>query len=144
MVITDFDTFGSFLSPAKANAPLIVDPDAVLAGSIAFQRLEAVRSEPSKIFEPRCGSENCHTAARLIGKARELLDPLPVEEPFRPFVVAASDHRQILSRLYTVRQAYNKVLDQAEVERAPPPPWRARLKALDGHARSTTASLADD
>jgi hypothetical protein len=42
MVIYDFNFVGVFASPAKAETPLIVDADAVLAASTAFKCLQAV------------------------------------------------------------------------------------------------------
>jgi hypothetical protein len=42
MVIYDFNFVGVFACPAKAETPLIVDADAVLAASTAFKCLQAV------------------------------------------------------------------------------------------------------
>ena len=42
MVVHDFDFLGSGLGPSKAHAELVVDSDAVLAFSVAFQRFKSV------------------------------------------------------------------------------------------------------
>jgi len=42
VVISDFDPFRAVFSPDKAHAKLIVDPSAVLAPPIIFERLQAI------------------------------------------------------------------------------------------------------
>jgi len=42
MVIDNFDIVGVFTSPAKAETPLIVDADAVLAATVTFEGFQAV------------------------------------------------------------------------------------------------------
>lgn len=42
MVIHNFHVVGISVVPAKTNAPLVVDSDAVLASAIAFQRFEPI------------------------------------------------------------------------------------------------------
>jgi hypothetical protein len=37
VIVNDLDVFGSFGGPAEADAPLIVDANAVLALPVAFQ-----------------------------------------------------------------------------------------------------------
>jgi hypothetical protein len=41
VIIDDLDPFGA-LAPHKADAPLVIDPDAVLSASLPFQRFEAI------------------------------------------------------------------------------------------------------
>jgi hypothetical protein len=42
VVVDDFDFIRITFFPAKTNSPLIVDPDAMLSGSIALQSLQPV------------------------------------------------------------------------------------------------------
>lgn len=42
MIIYDFNLFRPAIRPAKANAPLIVNSNAVLTGSISLERFETV------------------------------------------------------------------------------------------------------
>jgi hypothetical protein len=42
MIIHNFDILGAGLRPAKANAPLVVYADAVLAFSVAIERFETI------------------------------------------------------------------------------------------------------
>ena len=43
MIINDLDLVGIFIPPGEVNAPLIVDPYAILTGTIAGQLLKAIR-----------------------------------------------------------------------------------------------------
>jgi hypothetical protein len=43
MVIDDLDVQGVTVTPPETDPPLLVDPDAVLALSIALQSLELIR-----------------------------------------------------------------------------------------------------
>ena len=42
MIIDDLNLFGCLLTPQETEAPLIVDPDAVLAAAVAGKRLQPV------------------------------------------------------------------------------------------------------
>ena len=92
MVIADFDTLHSVFSPAKTDAPLVVDPNAVLPDPIAFKCFEAVGWQTCRVFEPCRRGENRQSAARLIVKGAELFDTLSGQEPRCPLVAAALDH----------------------------------------------------
>lgn len=45
---------GSISLPGKANPPLIVDPDAVLSGSIPFQPFQSVARRGEQVLDVRC------------------------------------------------------------------------------------------
>jgi hypothetical protein len=53
VIVADFDIKGIAVAEAKAQTPLIVDPDRVLADAIACQGFEPVRLRPSQIFKSR-------------------------------------------------------------------------------------------
>ena len=42
VVVDDFDIGGPFLSPDETDAPLVIDPDGVLATTVAGQRFKPV------------------------------------------------------------------------------------------------------
>lgn len=42
MVISDFDFVGVAADPTEAQTPLVIDTDAVLTGTLAFERFEPV------------------------------------------------------------------------------------------------------
>ena len=42
MIISDFDVFCESIRPAKADPPLIIDANAILTGTIAFEGLKVI------------------------------------------------------------------------------------------------------
>jgi len=62
MVIHDFYVVGVALAPCEADAPLVVDPNAVLTLAVAFQRLELVSGEGRKRPEIRRRVEHVQLA----------------------------------------------------------------------------------
>jgi hypothetical protein len=57
VVVNDLDIVGVAVSPPEADAPLIVDADAVLAGSIAPQLLQPITRRHPEILEALGGIE---------------------------------------------------------------------------------------
>src|SRR5829696_2900235 len=52
VVVHDLDVLRASLGPGKADAPLVVDPDAVLAPSVAaLERLQPVARRDTKVVE---------------------------------------------------------------------------------------------
>ncbi len=49
MVIDDLDVEGIAISPAKANAPLVIDANTVLAGALPFKSLESIGGRDAKV-----------------------------------------------------------------------------------------------
>lgn len=49
MIVTELNVVGIAVSEAKANAPLIVDGNRVLAGAIASERMQAVAGRHPEI-----------------------------------------------------------------------------------------------
>lgn len=80
MVVDDGDLGDIALLPAEADAPLIVDADAVLTTPIAFQRFQPIGRRDTQILETGSGIEHAQLASgdRLdIGRqpARALTTP---------------------------------------------------------------------
>lgn len=51
MIIDNFHIFGAGIGPPKTDPPLIIDADAVLARTLAAQRLKAIARRHSQIIE---------------------------------------------------------------------------------------------
>jgi hypothetical protein len=51
MIINDFDISGFVIDPFKANAPLIVDSDAVLSGSVPLQFFKMIARRSQQILQ---------------------------------------------------------------------------------------------
>ena len=65
MIVDNFDFHGAALGPSKANAPLVVDANAVLALSVASQRFETMRRRNEEVGQPPGGHDTLdpHTSA---------------------------------------------------------------------------------
>ena len=64
MVIDNLDHLRATILPDEADAPLIVDPDAVLSPAIASECLEPVAGRRSEIREPGRRIEHVQLAER--------------------------------------------------------------------------------
>ena len=56
MVVSDLDVIGISVNEPKADAPLVIDPDAVLTGAISFQRFEPISWRHPEIIQRLGGS----------------------------------------------------------------------------------------
>jgi hypothetical protein len=84
------------LVPAKADAPLVVDANAMLSGAIAFQLLESVAGRHAQIVQCLCGVHDHQLAQHgTLKPARETTHRLAAKEPFRIPVPEALDHPTI-------------------------------------------------
>ena len=63
MVVDDFDIFRPSVAPSKADTPLVVDANAVLAQSPPGQRLEAVAARRSQLREATSPGSTIATSA---------------------------------------------------------------------------------
>jgi hypothetical protein len=68
MIVHDFDIVRTF-APSKADAPLIIDLDAVLTRTIAAQRFQSIAGRHPQIIKPRHGIEQLQLPSR---RARSL------------------------------------------------------------------------
>ena len=95
MVIDNLDIrwTGSAFRPFKANSPLIVDPDAILALSISLQRLKTVARQNSQISELNGGLQTIQVQPRSPYDTRECLDMLAGREIRGALVPIADDHK---------------------------------------------------
>ncbi len=94
MIVYDFDIArtGRIAVPTKADAPLIVDPDAPLAAAISLERFEPVPGEVRDIGQTcRCAKPIQHPF-RPLPKRLELLDPFASGEPLRARIRKIQDH----------------------------------------------------
>jgi hypothetical protein len=65
VVVDDLDVFGPCWSPAEADPPLLVDPDAVLPGTVAAQLLKPMARRDPHIFECLGCVQDDRTAGRF-------------------------------------------------------------------------------
>jgi hypothetical protein len=62
MIIDDLDKLGAAVTPDEADAPPVIDPDAVLTATVAFEYLKAITGRRPKIGKPGCGVQNVELA----------------------------------------------------------------------------------
>jgi hypothetical protein len=93
MVIDDFniDRAGRSLGPLKANPPLVVDTDAVLALAVALERFEPIAGQ-IEIVQRRGRVELVELHFGLALNPGKSLDPVPLGELPSSLVSEAHDH----------------------------------------------------
>ena len=74
MIIDDFNFFRPGVRPTKADSPLVVDPNAVLARAIPFERLKVIAGRNVQIIQAFSDFKLSEFASRDFGKSRELSD----------------------------------------------------------------------
>ena len=107
MIVHDLDIgrSGRPFRPLKADSPLIVDTDAVLAPAIALQRLEAVSRKDREIFQRGRRVELVELQLGLPGKSGERLDVFAFGELARTLVPEAYDYGRSIPTALSLRQA---------------------------------------
>src|SRR5712664_159634 len=103
------------VEPFKAQAPLIVNANAVLAFAVTKQGLKPIARQRGEISE-RCGrlqTVQLHPCGAL--KPGECLDVLPCGEVPRPLVPIADDHSPKITGLtrYVKRHEQEQLIPQA-------------------------------
>ena len=105
MIVHDLDFYSSFLRPDKAQAPLTVDADAVLAFAIVFKSLETVPWRHLQVIE-NCGPiQLCELAKCRALNVDPALNATAFKQGLRVLALEALDrHRWILTRrVYSVK-----------------------------------------
>ncbi len=90
---------GIAVPPPEADAPLIIDPDAMLASTVALELLQPVAGRHSQILQ-RLGGINSHQLPQHGALERRGIAPdaLPVEEPLRVPIGEVLDHWGMITR----------------------------------------------
>jgi hypothetical protein len=92
VVVNDFNVFGSMTGPAKADSPLVIDPDAVLPLSVAPQALQSIAGRHTQVIEAGGDLELPQLATGHDGDALEAPDALSLCEGFGVGTPKRSDH----------------------------------------------------
>ena len=93
VVINDLDLLGFTFAPDKADAVLIVDSDAVLSPSVAFESFQPVSRRAVQVFKVCSGVKHYEFSVRsLLNGLGYLSGMLPFEDPFGLFVLEACYH----------------------------------------------------
>ena len=98
MVIDDLHLIGVAAPPNEADPPLVIDPDAVLAGASGFERFEPVAGRLSQIIEIGCLVDLDQTPQRHpLHLGAEASNESSFENRLGLLVAEAQDHRVILA-----------------------------------------------
>lgn len=93
MVVDDRHAIGIAVSPSEADAPLIVDPYAVLTSATPFELLQSIRGWTTEIG--KCARVIEHPEfpkSDLLDISRQAARRLPREDPRRFLVAEGDDH----------------------------------------------------
>ena len=115
VVIGDFDVMGAILVPSEADAVLVVDPDRILPGAVALERLEPVARRGAQIIEPMGGVEHRQFSQGGPFDMHETADASMGGERCGVAAGKATDHMRYVSRIIL---SCNPALDTA-----PRPPY---------------------
>jgi hypothetical protein len=93
VIVHDLDVVSIAVSPAEADPPLIVDPDAVLSSTVAAESFQSVPRWYSEILKVHSGIQHPELAQRRVLRGRpEPGCPPPAEQALRVTVAEALDH----------------------------------------------------
>src|SRR6185312_4768911 len=99
MVVNDFNFMGVATLPEEADAPLVVDPDAVLAFAVALQGFQAIGWRNAEVIQGRRGIEHAELAARdLLDIGRQSPGCSSAPDLLRLLVGKAPDHAPTITR----------------------------------------------
>jgi len=93
VVVDDLDVFRAGRGPAEADPPLLVDPNAVGRGAVAFELLEPVPWRDSEVAQG-IGSikDQEFPQSDPLGVRIQLADSLPLPDTFGVFVSEGPQH----------------------------------------------------
>jgi hypothetical protein len=92
MIVRSLDVSWTIARPTKANAPLVVDPDRMLAFPIPLQCFEPIGRRDAQVTQPFSGIESFKlTTGNVKYLDREALGALTVEYCLRALALEAPD-----------------------------------------------------
>lgn len=98
MIVNDLDIERVSVFPLEADAPLLIDPDTVLALAIAFQRFQLIRRRNHEIAQIGGTVQILQFLTRpLLYLAIKSLHELTVEHRLCVLVPEASDHSRTIT-----------------------------------------------
>lgn len=110
MVINDLNVFGavSSLRPLEADAPLLIDPNAVLALPVARQGPQPVAGQPGQIPQVDCRFQNAQSLFGLMAEALKAGNPFAFGKALGFPVPVASDHVPAWQKIRSTSSVQNK------------------------------------
>lgn len=161
MVVGYLDVRGTLSRPAKAHAPLVIDPDAVLPLTVATQSLKPVRWRQTEIRQHDRGDDTLEPhPSPALNLRRQAASSVSTENAFGVFGVLVLEERQGNTLFATISPSDNSAVRTDEH-----PPWTSgrppasetwlvtrrtateypgclQLTSLSQHASRNTAAMA--
>ena len=98
MIIHNFNVVRVFTVPAEANAPLVIDADAVLANAVAFQGFQAVAGRQRQVTQfARAIKLRELPQGHALNLRRQAVVTPPLPQPLRFPASEVGNHRINLS-----------------------------------------------
>ena len=97
-MVDDLHVAGSVFRPAETDAPLGIDPDAVLARAVSAKCLQPIASQTGQVTQSVGTVEDGQAANGLVRECLEARDTASLEEPSGISVLEASDHASVGER----------------------------------------------
>lgn len=121
MIVDDFNQAGTdvALVPDKTDAPLVVDPDAVLALPVAGQPFKAIAGQSRKVSDVPGRIQTLEPVLGLPAEGLKRLDALSHGEAFGTRIPVAQDHW----KTYRYLRVTSSVHFQYEHNPGPVPAW---------------------
>lgn len=114
MIVDNLDVESIAILPPEADAPLLVNADAVLARAVAFECLELIRWGNHKIAQIHGAVEVLQLlACALLNLVVQALYELALEYRFRVLVLESPDHGKKLNVPRYYRQALSRIPAEA-------------------------------
>ena len=93
MIVGNLDPPGVAVSPFKANPPLLIDTDAILAGAVSTQSLQTVGRRHAQILQSLCPVKHAQLTQRhLLDIRRQSARPLSCEYLLCFCILETLDH----------------------------------------------------
>jgi hypothetical protein len=83
MIINDLNLVGAILGPNETDAPLLVDPDAVLASSVPAKQLQTISRDCLQLCQRGRGIDHCKFSYGCPLEALKARDSLAIEQRLR-------------------------------------------------------------
>jgi len=110
MVIDDLDVIRITLAPDKADAPLFVYPDTVLAFPVVMQSFQVIGRGDSQGLKKARRIENIELdCRRTLNHLRQLCGKASVEQLLGLLAIERLDHGAILSHMDIIVKGYHSV-----------------------------------
>jgi len=105
--------------PDKADPPLIIDPDTVLAGTITFQLLQSVSGWRQQVFEIGGAVEHREFSLSHLSEAGKILHHLASKKLLRLLIPKPSNHdiQPIIALRFTYSVCAKFVLKLCKTDR---------------------------